>query len=306
MEALLRELRRAARGLLKAPIFAAAAVLTLALGIGANTAVFSVVRGVLLRPLPHEDGERLVYLRHSAQLAGIDNALFSVPEIMDYRDAGALAGIAEFSAMTFNLTAREDPQQVLAGIVTGNFFDVMGLGAQIGRLFGPGDDGEEADPVVVLTYDYWMRQFGGDPAVVGEVIDLGSMVATIVGVMEPVPYYPEETDVIVNMVTSPHHLSATMVHGRTHRMTEIFARLAPGATVEQAQAEVDRISNRIHGEYPDAYQTAAGYGVGVSTLTEVLTRRATGTIYLLWTDRRVRAPHRVRERREPRPHPIRA
>jgi len=283
MEGLMRDLRQGARSLLKAPVFSIAAVLTLALGIGANTAVFSVVRGVLLRPLPHADGDRLVYMRQSAELAGQPNVLFSVPEIMDYRDAGALTGIGEFSASGYNLTARGEPQQVLAGVVTGNFFEVMGLRPAVGRVFDSGDDGQAADPVVVLTYDYWMRQFGGDPAVVGEVVDLGTTAATIVGVVQQAPHYPERTDIMVNMVTSPHHLSATMVQGRTHRMTEVFARLAPGATVEQAQAEIDRISARIHDEYPESYEAAAGYDVRVSPLADILTERATGTIYLLWT-----------------------
>ena len=282
MESLYRELRLAARGLLRAPFFAAAAILTLALGIGANTAVFSVVRGVLLRPLPHADGERLVYLRHSAERAGIENALFSVPEIIDYRLAGALTGIAEFSSGSFNLTARGEPQQILAGIITGNFFGVMGLGPEIGRVLDSGDDGEAAAAVVVLTYDYWMGFFGGDPSVVGETVNLGAMAATIVGVVQQAPHYPERTDVLVNMVTSPHHLSATMVHGRSHRMTQIFARLGPGASVEQAQTEVDGISIRIHDAYSEAYEVAAGYQVHVYPLAEVLTQDATGTIYLLW------------------------
>ncbi|MGD8729237.1 MAG: ABC transporter permease, partial [Gemmatimonadota bacterium] len=112
---------------------------------------------------------------------------------------------------------------------------------------------------------------------------LGGRAATIVGVVQQAPHYPQRTDIIVNMVTSPHHLSATMVHGRTHRMTEVFGRLAAGATVEQVQSEVDRIQSRIHAEYPDAYEEAAGYDVSVSPLVDVLTERATGTIYLLWT-----------------------
>ena len=282
MESLYRDLRLAARGLRRAPVFAIAAILTLALGIGANTAVFSVVRGVLLRPLPHADGERLVYLRHSAEVLGDENVLFSVPEIIDYRSASALTGIAEFSAGSYNLTARGEPQQVLAGIITGNFFSVMGLGPEMGRVFDTGDDGEAAAPVVVLTYDYWMRFFGGDPSVVGETVDLGATAAMIVGVVQQAPHYPERTDILVNMVTSPHHLSATMVHGRSHRMTQIFARLGPGATTEQARAEVDGISARIHNEYPEAYEAAVGYQVHVNPLTEVLTERATGTIYLLW------------------------
>jgi putative ABC transport system permease protein len=283
MRELGRDIRYAARSLVRAPLFTLAATLTLALGIGANAAVFSVVRGVLLRPLPHADGERLVYLRHSAELAGIENTVFSVPEIIDYRAAGAFAGVAEFSAGSYNLTARGEPQQVLAGIVSGNFFQVMGLGPAAGRVFDAGDDGEAADAVIVLTHDYWMRAFGGDPEVVDEVVDLGGRTATIVGVVQQAPHYPERTDILVNMVTSPHHLSATMVHGRTHRMTEVFARLSPGSTVTQAQTEVDAISTRIHAEHPDAYEAAAGYKVTVRPLAEVLTSRATSTIYLLWT-----------------------
>ncbi len=283
MESIFGDFRYALRSLLRSPVFAVAAVLTLALGIGANTAVFSVVRGVLLRPLPHADGERLVYLRQSAELAGVDNALFSVPEILDYRGAGSFTGVGEFSAGSYNLTARGEPQQVLAGIVSGNFFDVMGLRPEVGRVFDAGDDGEAAAPVIVLTYDYWMRAFGGDPGVVDEVVDLTGSAATIVGVVQQAPHYPERTDILVNMVTSPHHLSATMVHGRTHRMTEVFGRLAPGSSVEQAQTEVDGIASRMMQANPEAYEAAAGYRVRVSPLADILTERATSTIYLLWT-----------------------
>jgi putative ABC transport system permease protein len=283
MGTMVGDIRYAVRSLFRSPVFALAAILTLALGIGANTAVFSVVRGVLLRPLPHADGDRLVYLRQSAELAGIDNTVFSVPEIIDLRDAGGLSALGEFSVMGYNLTARGEPQQVLAGVVSGNFFRVMGLGPAVGRVFDEGDDGAAADPVVVLTYDYWMRAIGGDPDVVGEVVDLGAMSATIVGVVQQAPHYPDRTDILVNMVTSPHHLSATMKTGRTHRMTEVFGRLSPGATVAQVQSEVDRIETRIHSEYPEAYDPAAGYRVRVSPLLDVLTERATGTIYLLWT-----------------------
>ena len=277
------DIRYALRSLRRAPLFVVAVTLTLALGIGANTAVFSVVRGVLLRPLPHADGDRLVYLRQSAELAGVENALFSVPEILDYRDARGLAGVAEISVMAFNLTVRGEPAQVTAGIVTGNFFEVMGLGRSVGRVFDSGDDGEAAAPVIVLTHDYWNRAFGGDPEVVGQAVQLQGRAATIVGVVQDAPHYPERTDILVNMVTSPHHLSATMVHGRTHRMTEVFARLSPGSTLVQAQVELDGIAGRLSTEYPEAYEAAAGYRIQVSPLFEVLTRRARGTIFLLWT-----------------------
>jgi predicted permease len=283
METLGRDVRYAFRSLVRAPLFACAAVLTLALGIGAKTAVFSVVRGVLLRPLPHADGERLVYLRQSAELAGIEYARFSVPEIMDYRAASAFTGLAEFSAQSYNLTARGEPSQVLAGVVSGNFFEVMGLRPEVGRVFDSGDDGAAAAPAIVLTYDYWMRAFGGDAGVVDEVVDLGATAATIVGVVQQAPHYPERTDILVNMVTSPHHLDATMVHGRTHRMTEVFGRLGPASTVEQAQTEIEGIATRVMRDNPESYEAAAGYRIAVSPLAEILTQRATGTIYLLWT-----------------------
>lgn len=275
-------MRYALRSLSRSPGFAALVVVTLALGIGANTAVFSVLRGVLLRPLPHEDGERLMYLRQSAELAGLDNALFSVPEIVDYREASTtLTGFAEFSAMPFNMLGGERPVEVQAGIVTGNYFEVMGLDAVLGRALNPGDDGPGADPVMMLTWDYWNAAFGGDPGVIGQVLRINGRSAAIVGVAEPAPPFPGEIDILVNMVTSPHHLDATMVHGRSHRMTEVFARLAPGASVEQARSELDALTQRVHGDHPDAYDPAAGYQISVTPLQEALTAEARQTLILL-------------------------
>lgn len=275
-------MRYALRSLVKSPGFALLVIVTLGLGIGANTAVFSVLRGVLLRPLPHEDGERLMYLRQSAEQAGLENALFSVPEIVDYREsASALTGFAEFSAMPFNMLGGDKPVEVQAGIVTGNYFEVMGLDAVLGRTLNTGDDGPSAEPVMMLTHDYWLGAFGGDPGVLGKVLRINGRSVTIVGVSEPAPPFPGRTDILVNMVTSPHHLDATMVHGRTHRMTEVFARLAPGASVAQAQSELEAIAARVHADHPDAYDPAAGYRITVTPLRLALTDNARFTVYLL-------------------------
>ena len=139
---LIRELRYALRTLSRAPGFAIAVVLTLGLGIGANTAIFSVVRGVLLRPLPHRDGDRLVYLRHSITGPGGENINFSVPEILDFREnAKSFAGIAEYSGMVYTLEGERDAVRVNVGLVTGNYFQIMGLSAVAGRLLNEGDDG---------------------------------------------------------------------------------------------------------------------------------------------------------------------
>lgn len=277
-----RDLRYAGRSLLKSPGFCALFVTTLGLGIGANTAIFSAVDGILLRSLPHRNGDRLVYLRQSAALVGLENALFSVPTIDDYRQGvPSFDAVAEFSALTFTMLGQDEPRRVRAGIVTGNFFTVLGLDPVAGRTFDLGDDGENAEPVVVLTHEYWQRAFGADPGVLGASVTMNGRSLRIVGVLEPAPPYPERTDLYVNMVASPHHLSASMNHDREHRMTEVFARLAPGASLAGARAEIDEVTSRIHRDHPDAFDPGAGYHVSATLLKDQLTRRARPTLLLL-------------------------
>jgi predicted permease len=279
---LLAELRHVLRSLLRARGFSVAVILTLALGIGANTAMFTLLRGTLLRPLPNRDGERLVYLRQSAPGAGQENVLFSVPEIVDYRDASrSLAGFAEYSQMTFTMQGEEEPVHVQAGVISGNYFAVMGLSPVLGRVTTARDDGPAAAPVAVLSHEFWMQRFGGDPTVVGRSIRINDQPLTIIGVAQRAPPYPARTDVFVNMVTSPHHLSATMVQGRTHRMTEVFARLAPDATVEQARAEIGRIAGIVHADPPEAYEAVSRFQVTVAPLRLALNERASLTLWLL-------------------------
>lgn len=282
LEAIIRDTRHALRALVRNPGYATVFILTLALGIGANTAMFSAVNGVLLRPLPHRDGDRLVYLRQSGRLAGMDNVLFSVPEIDDYRrGSGSLAAVAEFSALTFTMLGTDTPRRVRAGIVTGNYFEVMGLSATLGRAIGPEDDGPDAPAVVVLSDTYWRNVFGADPGIIGTTAEINGRTATFVGVAEPAPPYPERTEIYVNLATSPHHLDASMAHDRVHRMTEVFARLAPGATVESVRTEATAILARLKSEYPEAYDEATGYTVTVTPLKSQLTSRARPTLLLL-------------------------
>ncbi len=282
LEAILRDVRTAVRGLTRAPGYTLIFIVTLGLGLGANTAMFSAVNGVLLRPLPHEDGDRLVYLRQVARLASIDNVLFSVPEIDDYRKgSSSLESVAEFSALTFTMLGYETPRRVRAGIVTGNYFGVMGLSAILGRTVGPEDDGETAPAVIVLSHAYWQSMFGGDPGIIGTTVQMNGRPATFVGVAEPAPPYPERTDIYVNMSASPHHLEATMNQDRIHRMTEVFGRLAPGSTVESVRNEVSVIASRIHADYPESYDAGSGFDVTVTPLKTQLTSRARPTLLLL-------------------------
>lgn len=279
---MLSDLKFAIRSLSRTPGFAIAVILTLGLGIGANTAIFSVVRGVLLKPLPHRDGDRLVYLRQSINGPGGENILFSVPEILDFRNASrTLSGIAEYSQMAYTLQGTDDAVRINVGLVTGNYFNIMGLGPILGRILNDGDDGTGVAPVMVLTREYWMNRFGGDSSIIGKQVRVDGRNVEIVGVVQSAPTFPNRMDAIMNMVISEHHTSAMMVHGRTHRMTEMIARLAPAATVEQARSEVSTIRQRVQSEFTDSYDPASGYRVSVIPFKEVLGERARLTLYLL-------------------------
>ncbi len=276
------DLRYAIRSLSRARGFTLAVVLTLGLGIGANTAIFSVVRGVLLKPLPHRDGDRLVYLRHSINGPGGESINFSVPEILDFRNsAKTLRGIAEYSGMIYTLQGEQDAVRITVGLVTGNYFDVMGLSPVLGRLLNDGDDGTSVPPVMVLTHEFWMRRFGGDPGIIGKQVRVDGRAVEVVGVVQPAPYFPRRMDALLNMVISEHHTSAMMVHGRSHRMTEMIARLAPGATVEAARAEVKTIRDRAEKENPADYDAGSGHKVTVTPFQEVLGENARLTLLLL-------------------------
>lgn len=279
---MLADLRFALRSLAKARGFTLAVILTLGLGIGANTAIFSVVRGVLLRPLPHQDGDRLMYLRQSVTAQGGTNIAFSVPEINDFREASrALGQIAEYSPLTLNLVEEADATQIDVGLVTGNYLSVMGLRPILGRPFTADDDGAGAAPVVMLAHGYWQSHFAGDSGVVGRSLRIGGRPVEVIGVLQPAPSFPGRIEALMNMSISEHHVSAMMVQGRSHRMTEMIARLAPGATVEQARAEVVAIVERIHTAYPNDYDAAAGYTVTMTPLQEVLGQDARLTLLLL-------------------------
>ena len=282
IEHALADLRYAVRALRHSPSFTAVVVITLALGIGANTAIFSVVRGVLLKPLPNRGGDQLLYLRQSMDGPTGANVDFSVPEISDFRAATpALGGIAEYSPWSLILQGDHDATRITVGLVTGNYFEVMGLSAVEGRLTRPSDDGPGVPPVMVLTYDFWMHHFGGDPGIVGKTVRLDGPSATVIGVLQPAPFFPDRVEALMNMVISPHHLSAQMVQGRTHRMTEMMARIAPGATLDQARAQVAAAYARMQHDHPDAYDPGSHYRVSVTPFKDALGDGARSTLWLL-------------------------
>jgi predicted permease len=287
VESLWRDLRVSVRSLSRAKTLWFTVTLTLALGIGANAAIFSIVRGVLLRPLVNRDEEHLLYLRQSAPGLGDDDARFSVPEIKDI-DNGlkTIKELGTFSEIDFTLEGLGEPREISAGVVDGNYFDVMGLRPVLGRLLNKSDDGPAAAGAAVLTNRFWRTQLHSDPTVLGKSIRLGSERTTrnavIVGVLEPSIPYPVDTELISNIVTSPHHLSATMVQGREHRMTEVFARLAPGAELEAARAELRTVYGAMIAAHPEAYKAADHFQIDVTRMHDQINSRARTILWVLF------------------------
>jgi putative ABC transport system permease protein len=278
----LRDLRFAFHSLGRTPGLAFAVVLTLALGIGANAAIFTLVRGVLLRPLVNRDENRLIYIRQSAPGIGAENDNFSVPELNDLRaSVKSVSEFGDFSTIGFTMLGLGEPREVRAGVVGGSYFEVMGLRPVVGRLLDKRDDGPNAAGAAVLTYRFWTTTLHSDPSVIGKQVRFDTRTATIVGVLEPSVPYPADTELIANVVTSPHHLSATMVDGRVHRMTELFGRLAPGVSLEQARAELQSAYAAMKKNHPEAYPASGQFRIEAKLLRDQITSGARTVLLVL-------------------------
>jgi putative ABC transport system permease protein len=286
-DALLSDFRGAFRSLGRAPTLWATVALTLALGIGVNSAIFSVVRGVLLRPLINRDEDRLIYVQQSAPGLQVDNATFSIPEIADIStQLKSISEIGTFSTVDFSAEGFGQPREIHAGVVDGNYFKVMGLKPVLGRLLDPHDDGLGAPGAVVLTYKFWATTMHSDRGVIGKIVRLGSMMevrrATIVGVLEPSIPYPANIEIIANIVTSPHHLSATMVTNREHRMTDVFGRLSTGATLKAARAELATKYSAMAAAHPDVYKRQYHYQISARRMRDQINAGASTVLWLLF------------------------
>src|SRR5258708_22748094 len=257
-----RDLRIASYSLMRSEGLAIIVTLTLAVGIGANAAIFTLVRGGVLKPLINGDENRLMYIRQSAPSMGNDNTTFSVPELKDIEaSVHSVSEFGDFSTMAFTMIGLGEPRGVQGGVVSGNYFEVMGLRPVLGRLIGPQDDGPNAAGVIVLTYRFWSTVYKKDPEVIGKTVrlsSLGGRSATVIGVLEPCVPYPADTEIIGNIVTSPHHLSATMVPGRVHRMTELLGMLVPDATLDQARTAMSTAFPSMHKGHPQSAHLTAG------------------------------------------------
>ena len=272
------DLRIALRTLRKTKAFTTLSIVTIALGVGANTAAFSMVRGVFLRRLPYGADSRLVRIKQPSATA--PDARFSVLEIADFRaQTKSLARTAEYHSMPFQLYGKGEPQRVQTGVVSDDFFDMLGVKPLLGRTFRPGEEAVGAPAVVMLSYGFWMEKLGGDPTIIGTTFTMNDRVHTVVGVLPPLPPYPDANDIWMPAGACP--FRAQILDNRRGRLVQQFGLLAPGASVEQAASDVATVSSRLHAQYPEAYPKARKLTTQVASLHDELTAQSRPLFFTL-------------------------
>jgi putative ABC transport system permease protein len=285
MDQLLHDVRFGLRTLFKNRGFALLAILTLGLGIGANTAIFSVIYGVLLKPLPYTDSDRLVLVRQSAPLIGRADVGVSIKEYFTYREqATDFEGLVEFHQMNFDLLKRGEPDRVNTGVVSPNFFSVLGIAPILGRSFVPDDDKPGAPAVLIVSYSYWQKKFGGDRSIIGQVFEMNDRPHTVVGVLPNVPHYPQENDVYMPTSACPFRAAAERrinQNARAFSILNVFGRLKPGVSRERAAADVDIICRRFTSGDKTAYRPGSGFTSTAAGVREELTRNARPMLLIL-------------------------
>jgi putative ABC transport system permease protein len=282
LERLGQDVGFAIRTLRKAPVFSAIAVLTLALGIGANTAIFSVINAVLLKPLPFTNGERIVHLSQPASRAEVPDVQFSPLELADYRtQTRSFEQLVEYHTMSFNLIGKGEPHRVQTGVVSANYFAVLGIRPLQGRVFRAGEDEIGAAPVLVLSYEFWQTRLGGDPGIVGKTVEMTDRLHTVVGILPPLPQFPNQNDVFMPVSSCPFRSSDFVRNTRNARMVTLFGLLKKDASLEGARTDLNTIATRMHGDHAADYPAAQGLSTAVETLREEMTATARPTLLLL-------------------------
>src|SRR6476661_8923537 len=282
MSTFLQDLRYGFRMLRKNPGFTVVALVALALGIGANTALFSVVYGVLLKPLPYAQGKELVVLHQEFPKANVMDVGFSVKELNDYREqAKSLAQIEEYHQMSFILLDGQEPDEVRTGVVSAHFFDLLGIKPYLGRFFTSADDVQGADAVLILSYTYWQTRYGGDRSIIGRHFRMNDKVHTVVGVLPPVPQYPRENDVYMPTVACPYRSSPTTISNRGARGFVALGRLRPGADLTSGNADLNVVAARLQQANPADYPVSRGLSAAMDGLQNQLTKQVRPMLLVL-------------------------
>jgi predicted permease len=287
MNNLLLDLRYAIRTLWKSPSFSVAAILSLAIGIGATAAVFSIANALLLRPLPYKDPDRLVILWNRSPGLGITEDWFSTAQYFDIKTGHrGLEQVAIAIGGNYNLTGKGEPERVGTIRVSSNLLPMLGMRAKIGRLFVTDEDRPGRTPTALLSYGTWTRRYGSDPAILGKTINLNGMPYEVVGVMPQSFSLPREVMPTLDgaeqaEVLLPLPLPADAAENRDHEDYNIVGKLRPGVSVKQAQAEMDTITARLRQGHPEVYPPNGGLTFGIVPLMEQVVGDVRRTLYLL-------------------------
>src|SRR3712207_4026084 len=273
MKTLWQDVRFGSRALWKRPGFTAVALAVLALGVGANTAIFSVVNAVLLRPLPYPGAERIVAFAGVNPPKGITQSNMSTQDFTDWRaEQKSFDGLALYTQGSANMTGGDEPERVAASAVSADFFRVMSVAAARGRAILPEDTALGRDPVAVIGHGLWVRRFGSDPEVVGKRIEVSGRSLEVVGVMPKGFDFPQRAEVWTALQLD------VSKDARDNRSYPVVARLKPGVTLEAARAEMDAVTARLAREYP---VTNGGWGVQIERLQDAIVGRLGSLLFLL-------------------------
>jgi len=284
VQILVQDIGFAFRMMRKNPIFAAVAVGIMGLAIGVNTAAFTAVNAILVQPMPFAAGTHLVHLQQRQPAAGVEDMSFSVKEIQDNSaQSQTLDALIEYHEMPFTLLGGREPERVDTGVVSANFFRALKITPLYGRTFIDDDDKPQSQPVIILSHQFWQRTFGGDPAVVGKNYSMNDKQHLVIGVLPPLPQFPEVVDVYMPTAACPARSSAEMIGNRDQRMMSVFATVKPGVTLPQVQSELHTIAARLQASYPNSYPAGKGYDAALTPVREELTHEVKPVLLALAT-----------------------
>jgi predicted permease len=282
MHSVIEDIQFAWRNAIKKPAIALLIVITFGLGIGANSAIFSVVYHVILAPLPYTDGERLVRLQQHQPAIGTRDFGSSVQTFFDIRESSdSLEEVLEYHSMQFTLLGHGDPLRVQTGVVSWNYFDVLGIRPVLGRSFVEGEDVPGAEPLILLSHRYWLSHFGGDQDIIGRSLEMNNAVHTVIGVLPPIPAYPVDNDIYIAAASCPFRASEGMINNRRPGMLTLFGKLKDGVSLQQGSLELNNLAGQLAAQYPDAYPSNEGYAANLVSLKDEMIGDSAPTFYLL-------------------------
>jgi putative ABC transport system permease protein len=237
---------------------------------------------VLLKDLPFANGDRVVRIRQPIAVGQVADAGFSVQELADLRaKSHSFDALAEYHSMSFNLLRRGEPQRVQTGVVSANYFDALGVKPLFGRTFREGEDQPGATPVLVLSYRYWRERLGGDTTIIGKTVEMTDRLHTVVGVLPPLPDFPNENGVFMPISSCPFRMSTPWLTRRDLRQISVFGVVRPGVSLTTVRSELNGIATQMHLEHAESYVTARGFGLGANSLLEELSGPVRETLVLL-------------------------